>query len=196
MRKIKHGKPKSSLKRRSLDLDPLMVLLKPLYHQTSLPNLIYWSHPEISDLPILSYIYIRPFYNSQLQHTSPLYLECPCVQVSIWQTPAHCSTQFNHYLLCESPSQLFYANLWILHLCLRNTICNLYFNSHCNTMRWLFTCQDSSVSEPLLTDLEFPAQAVLHKQGVSDLIVNYWLLNKTVLFYHGILTEGNEIFKE
>lgn len=40
MRKIKHGKPKSSLKRYNLDLGPLMVLPKLLCNHTSLPNLL------------------------------------------------------------------------------------------------------------------------------------------------------------
>lgn len=57
---------------------PLIVLLNSLHNHTSLPILIYGSHPEVSDLSILFYIYGVLFYNSQLQHIfSPRYLKFP-----------------------------------------------------------------------------------------------------------------------
>lgn len=45
-------------------------------------------------------------------------------------------------------------------------------------------------------DVEFPTQAMLHKPGVSDILVSCcWLLNEAViLFYHDILTKENETF--
>lgn len=139
-------------------------------------------------------VFTMPSFN-----TFPAPLEIPFVQLSIWQGPAHCSAQFNHYLLCGA----FLNSLMQIYghcTCVWETPPAYFcFSSHCNAAWRLFTCQGSSMSEPLsLIDLEFPTQAMLHKPCVSNIPVSCcWLRNEAVvLLYHDILTEENETFKE